>query len=192
MLFVFHKHRGVACTQLYGWLTTKGPQRSTKGALTSASPGLVSLHMFMPSKLSFPSSVLLFFLPWSTHAYATHTYSFQTLRNLIIFIHLDALPYTCHHYRQKTVISIVTNLRTALIVTTRTIILMGLFVPPERNVHHNRWIGDDTVRTITRAIAILNQRSVKHDSSLQEKKKKLKIAVHTHNNNNRTGSRVLL
>ena len=112
-----------------------------------------------------------FFLPWSTHAYATHTYSFQTLRNLIIFIHLDALPYTCHHYRQKTVISIVTNLRTALIVTTRTIVLMGLFVPPERNVHHNRWIGDDTVRTITRAIAILNQRSVKHDSSLQEKKK---------------------
>ena len=57
------------------------------------------------------------------------------------------------------------NLRTALIVTTRMIILMGLFVAPERNVHHiHNGIGEDIVSTITRVIiAILNQRSVMDD-----------------------------
>jgi hypothetical protein len=88
------------------------------------------------------------------------------------FIHPDAFRSSC----QKTVISTV---RTALIVTTRTIILMGHFVPPERNDTHNQ-IGDDTVSTITR------QGSVKPDQSLW---KKLNITIHY---NNRTGFRVQL
>ena len=93
------------------------------------------------------------------------------LRFLIFFSILTLFVLgVIYIYRQKTVILIVINLWTALIVTTRMIILMGRqFVPPERNVHHN-WIGEDAV------VAILNQRSVNVWLTIVIK---LKITVHT-------------
>ena len=135
-----------------------------------------------PSKKWFCSfflhSIFFIFFPWSIYAYATHMYApfFQKLlRNSLIFYPPLRTSLYVLSYRQKTVFSIVTNLRTtALIVTTRTIILLGHFIPPERNVHRNRdthnWIGDDTVSTIT--LVIIAQRSVKSMTNLPGQTKK--------------------
>lgn len=88
---------------------------------------------------------------------------FDSKKKVVLFILVYAFfPWSPPTRRQKRAL----NLRTALIVMSRTI-LMGHFVPPERNVHnsvdtHKRieiQIGGDIMITpLTRVITMLNQR----------------------------------